>query len=228
MSCNFFFFLKPRIRSSRIRMVAMVAALVLASAGSCFADLMSVTFAGSSVSLTGQLLTDGLPDANAVQLFSFAVTGPDTITLQSWSYGGGTNAAGQAIAPGGFLLDLALFGPVPGNPLLWDSQQTWTCPPGNADGNGICGDVSAMVALDAGTYTLAIMADPNYPLLSLSDGFNGGGSFIRYDGEQLTPFFAVDITGSNLETTAVPEPGTLGLLAAGAAAMFRRKHRTKS
>lgn len=226
MSCNSFFFLKPRIRSSRIRMVAMVAALVLASAGGCFADLMSVTFAGNSVSLTGQLLTDGLPDANAVQLFSFAVTGPGAITLQSWSYGGGTNAAGQAIAPGGFLLDLALFGPDPGNPLLWDSQQTWTCPPGNADGTGFCGDVSALVALNAGTYTLAILADPNFPLSSLSDGFYGGGSFIRNDGEQSTPFFAVDIGG--LQATSVPEPGTLGLLLAGAAALLRRKHRTKS
>src|SRR6266536_1432206 len=44
-----------------------------------------------------------------VQLFSFTVGATSTVTLRTWSYAGGTNAAGQVIPRGGFDPILALF-----------------------------------------------------------------------------------------------------------------------
>ena len=40
-------------------------------------------------SFTGSFAVD-----NDVQLFNFSVTAPSTVTLRTWSYAGGTNAAG--------------------------------------------------------------------------------------------------------------------------------------
>jgi len=60
-----------------------------------------------------------------------------------------------------------------------------------------------------------VAASNNFPLGPfLSNGFNGGGSFIGNLGEQRTSFFAVDVT-SNTPFTTVPEPSTLLLLSSG-------------
>src|SRR5205085_5549169 len=46
---------------------------------------------------------------NDVQVFSFNVGASSNVTLRAWSYAGGTNAAGQHIAAGGFDTILAVF-----------------------------------------------------------------------------------------------------------------------
>src|SRR5215831_14637431 len=71
---------------------------------------------------------------NDLQLFTFLLGAPGTVTLQTLGYGGGTNANGQIVSAGGFepvlgifdALGTAVSGPIqPGpNP---------TCPPRNPD-----------------------------------------------------------------------------------------------
>jgi hypothetical protein len=139
---------------------------------------------------------------------SFTLTASDTVTIQTWSFGGGTNAANQTIAPGGFDPLIALFsgtGPSAsmvtdglGNPLA-DADNLgnppWSfvgnCPAAgtvNIGGNLDCGDDFLQTTLAAGTYTL-LLTDANYiPNAifddgTLSEGFTDltGGAFQTCD-----------------------------------------------
>ena len=130
----------------------------------------------SSLSYTGTLASP-----ESVFETTFTLTASDTITFQTWGFGGGTNAAGQVISAGGFDPLIALFnGPVPtatiyvdgsGNPLA-DADNLlnppWSfvgnCPPAGTVAIGVnsdCGDDFMQVALSAGTYTL-LLSDANY------------------------------------------------------------------
>src|SRR4051794_34869814 len=54
--------------------------------------------------------TGNFSNANEVQPFNFSVAGSAAdITLRTWSFAGGTNAAGTAIAGGGFDPIVTLF-----------------------------------------------------------------------------------------------------------------------
>jgi hypothetical protein len=164
----------------------------------------------SAMSLSAESFsyTGTLGSAEGVFQTTFTLNGPDTITFQTWSFGGGTNAAGQAIPAGGFDPLISLFnGPgssatiyVDGssNPLA-DSDSLlnppWSyignCPPAGTVAigtNNDCGDDFMQVALAAGTYTL-VLTDANYiPEAvfdngALSEGFNDltGGAFQTCD-----------------------------------------------
>jgi len=103
----------------------------------------------NSISYTGNL-----SGPNAVFLASFTVSSVSNVTLQTWSFGGGTNAAGTLIAGGGFLPDISVFGPGPTSPLLADTNFNFNgCPPANIDAfEGICGDSTlSLMGLAAGT-----------------------------------------------------------------------------
>src|SRR3954449_4659978 len=58
----------------------------------------------ANFSFQGSLTRD-----DQVQLFTFSVGSASTVTLRTWSYAGGVNAAGATIARGGFDPILALF-----------------------------------------------------------------------------------------------------------------------
>src|SRR5262245_40873387 len=75
--------------------LAAVAASSLAAASAASAD---------NFSFTGNLAND-----DAVQFFDFSVGSTSAVTLRTWSYAGGTNAAGQVIARGGFDPILSLY-----------------------------------------------------------------------------------------------------------------------
>ena len=77
----------------KIRMRAKVAFGVLAVV------MMLATPAvwATNLSFTGTFTHD-----DNVQLFTFVVGAPSTVTLRTWSYAGGVNAAGATIARGGF------------------------------------------------------------------------------------------------------------------------------
>src|SRR5579863_6405708 len=125
-----------------------------------WAVAVSTAQAQSNFSFEGTFLTD-----DQVQLFNFTLTSDATVTFQSWGYGGGTNAAGTVIPPGGF-----------------DSLFSWFAPDGsligvNDDGCGLAGknhgaclDAFATPLLPAGTYTLALTESGND---SLGTGFPG-------------------------------------------------------
>jgi hypothetical protein len=147
--------------------------------------------AGSILSFTGTLSS-----SQGVFETTFNLTAADTVTIQTWGFGGGTNAAAQVIPAGGFDPLITLFnGPVAtativtdgsGNPLadadnLLNAPWSYVgnCPPAGtvAIGTGHdCGDDFMQVALGAGAYTL-VLTDANYiPFAvfdngSLAEGF---------------------------------------------------------
>ncbi|HWR15814.1 MAG TPA: DVUA0089 family protein [Terriglobales bacterium] len=177
----------------------------------------------ASADLTSMSFTGTLADANDVALATFTLSDPSSVFLQTWSYGGGMNAAGTAIPSGGFAMELALYSPSPDESLLlWLSNGLdLGCPPGN-DTGAYCGDLAGNVFLSAGTYTLAIFAQGNQAPLSLPNSFGTSGQFWNFDSSaDATPAYAVDVSVLQIP---VPEPSSAVLLAS-AAALFLRKWR---
>ena len=178
--------------------------------------LTAPAFGGTlSLSFTGTLDS---PESIFVQ--SFSVSGSATpVLIQTWGFGGGTNAAGTLIAPGGFDPLIALFsGPeetasiyseggvaaadadnLSNSPFSFVSN----CPPaglvtiGSGDGSDICGDDSMQVTLDPGTYTL-VLTDANYVPFAVSPG--APDSVLLSDG------FA-DFTGGAFQTCNTTSDG---------------------
>jgi hypothetical protein len=149
---------------------------------------------------------------------SFTLIATDNINIQTWSFGGGTNAAGQVIAPGGFDPLVALFSGPPatatmyadgsGNPFVdADSlsnppySPVGNCPPagvvtiGTGAGSVICGDDLLQIAnLPAGLYTL-VLTDANYLPNAI------------FDNGALSEGFT-DLTGGLLQTCNTTSDGT--------------------
>jgi hypothetical protein len=142
-------------------------------------------FATSSFSFTGTFTYD-----TDVQFFEFTLQNDTSdVSLRTWSYAGGVNAAGQTISSGGFQPVLSLFmsdgtgmnpgiaGPctVPptGNPLsdLLPDPTTGECadvyyPTTGSFPGGVW---------QAGTYIVALSEDANPSLGNLTDGFFASG-----------------------------------------------------
>jgi hypothetical protein len=149
-----------------------------------------------------------------------------TVDIRTWSYDGGTNAAGAAITAGGFDPTLTLF----------DSTGVFIEQSQDISPTAFDAFISG-VSLLAGNYIVALTEYDNFPNatdtnnLLLSNGFTqqgqgnftgpeflgAPGSFINVDGLQRTSQWAVDILGVDTAGTPapVPEPATLLLLAAG-------------
>lgn len=174
----------------------------------------SASVQAANLSFTGSLAGD-----NDVQLFNFALAADADVTLRTWSYAGGTNAAGNTVVAGGFDPVIALFSGLDGAALLID---------GNDDGLGVAVDpVSGQAfdsllqrfALPAGDYTVALTQVANFANgPTLGDGFLGLGS-AGFDGR--TAAWALDLLGVD-RATRVPEPGTLVLALLGLAAAHLR------
>jgi hypothetical protein len=170
------------------------AALLLAQPA--LADVETCTTPAGGISCTGTL---SIPEH--VFLETFTLAGSSTITVQTYGFGGGTNAAGTVSSPGGFDPLVALFSGVAtdatvlldggGNPIasadtlfgLFSSG----CPPagtvmvGTVPGN--CGDDGLTVSLAAGVYTL-LLSDANFLPLAVDPGI-------------LSPFDLTDTTSNN-------------------------------
>ena len=194
--------------------------------------VFSGTALAGNISYAGTFIND-----NDVQLFTFNLPAPSTVTLLTLGYGGGVNAAGQTIAAGGFepvlgLFDstgVALSGPIqPGN-------NNPPCSPRNPDParDNFCLDAYAQFTLGAGSYTVSLSQSPNDPLGNLSDGFfyvnavpdpNFNNGFVGSFGLQGTGNWALDIL--NVDTGApTPEPTTGALAALGVAVAIWRGRR---
>jgi hypothetical protein len=166
-----------------------------------------------------------------VQLFTFSVGSPSTVTLRTWSYAGGVNAAGTTISRGGFDPILALFNSS-GVLITTNDDGNFNVPADPVTGENF--DTYLQSSLGAGTYTVSVMQYDNFANEpNLSDGFlNTGnptftsifgcsnGRFCDVDGVNRTGAWAFDVLGvasASVPTppSGVPEPATVSMMIAG-------------
>jgi PEP-CTERM motif len=181
----------------------------------------------NSISITGAMDPNNPEDLRFIE---FSLAAPTDLTVQTWGWGGttntpgGTNAAGQVIAAGGFDPFVALYSGTGPSAVYLGLNDEGLCPPGNAYG-GSCHDSTLTGAgLAAGSYTLVLGVFENLPFPAfgvgntLGDGFVGLGFYFN-----TTSNFAVDLLANGIQpgggTTAVPEPSSFVLFAIGLAAL---------
>lgn len=189
-------------------------------------------FAARLATLAAALLTAGAAAADTLSLqglfsrdderavFSFTLAQPDRLLARTLSYGGGLNAAGQAVASGGFAPTLSLFEADFG--LLQRAVGSHN----SCAAALFCWDATLDLPLGPGRYTLVLTQDGNDPLgATPADGFSQDGQpdytgldhlglpglrFIQVDGQGRDGHWALDLTVS-----AVPEPGSAALFSTG-------------
>jgi PEP-CTERM motif len=139
---------------------------------------VSIALLASAASATDFSFTGNFTQDDNVQLFNFSVGSASTVTFRTYSYAGGTNAAGQPIAQGGFDPILALFDASGAFIDQNDDDETGTVP---ADvETGAAFDTFLQVLLNPGNYTVAVMEYDNFANgPNLSNGFarDGQGNF---------------------------------------------------
>lgn len=179
---------------------------------------LAVALAASSASAGDFSFTGSLPTPGTVQFFDFTVGAQSSVTLRSWSYAGGTNAAGTVIARGGFDPILALFA-LPGGARI-NQNDDGGCGVVAADSvSGACFDTSLTSVLDPGDYRVSVQVFPNFAPDNLSGTFEGATTFADVSNALDNPRtnqWAFDIL--NVEAAvqgAVPEPSTWAMMLAG-------------
>jgi len=180
--------------------------------------VIAILFSIGSANAADFSFTGNFTDNNEVQEFNFSVADPGSdVTLRTWSYAGGTNAAGAAIDRGGFDPVVTLF----------DSTGTLIDRNDDSSGNvardqltGFAWDSFLMHNLSTGNYTATLTQFSNFangPLLT--DGFLGSQhpNFGSRDSH-----WALDIVNANAASagnsyviTPIPEPESYALLLAG-------------
>jgi hypothetical protein len=212
--------------------------------------LIPTAVRATSISYTGTLAspTDVVEE-------TFTLTSPATIGLQTWSFGGGTNAAGNLILPGGtdpFLgiffgtgASAAILTDGGGNPYgtsldlsNYGNPNFLGCPPAAAPligGLPQCGDITmTLTSLAAGTYTV-ILTDGQYIPQAVYDNGTLGEGFNDFTGGT---FCNVAINGVNCPNTSgayafditglpasVPEPAPAASVGAVLLALVLRRTR---
>jgi hypothetical protein len=190
------------------RAILVVLVLMLLQASSSFAD---------SASYTGTLAS---PTDTYSLVFNVTGTSSENVTLQTWGFGGGVNAAGQTIAAGGFDpfigvfsgtgADASILTDAFGNAygvsdLLSNFGSFVGCPPAGTVniGGSVCGDITMSLSLDPGTYTLLLTTAGNIPNAvfdngTLGEGFSGfpGGSFQTCNTDSTGAAFCADDTAN--------------------------------
>ncbi len=204
-----------------------------------------------TVSYTGTL-------ANAEDSFTMTVSvaAGGSLTLQTYGFGGGVNAAGTPIAAGGFDPFVGLFQGTGDGAVFVDgtsdilTNYTPGCPPAGAvmlGGSAACGDVNMQfTGLAAGTYTV-LLSDGEYIPFATFEGPGGtlGDGFVDFTAGVFqtcdtngncnndTANWALDVTtGESSVPPSVPEPPSVELAGSGAlfivAWMYRRDKRAMS
>lgn len=145
--------------------------------------ISTCTTPAGAISCTGTLDTP-----EDVFLESFTLTSSSDITVQTYGFGGGTNAAGTTISAGGFDSFVGLFSGTPtsasilmsgGNSIASDpatTQFSSGCGPAGmvtigsgATAQSVCGDNTLTADLGPGTYTL-LLSDADYEPYSFNPG----------------------------------------------------------
>jgi|EndMetStandDraft_4_1072995.scaffolds.fasta_scaffold08568_6 hypothetical protein len=185
-------------------LLGVMAAATLATAPAAAADF---SFAGN------------LSDPNEILYFDFSVAGPSNVTLRTYSYAGGTNAQGTAIARGGFDPILSLYDLASGLRVGQNDDGGCSAVPGDAV-TGQCWDTFFEELLNAGNYRVAVTAYSNFGPDQLGDPFDLTGSFVDETGDPRDTHFAFDVLGVDTATGpggggGIPEPSTWAMMLAG-------------
>lgn len=194
---------------------------------------VALIFASTSAFAANFSFTGNLANDDEVQFFNFTVSSQSTVTLRTWSYAGGTNAAGNLIGSGGFDPILALFnssGTLIGQN---DDDQDGVVPADPTTSARF--DTYLQTSLAAGSYTVAVSQFANFAIgPTLADGFSGSNTtnFRDATGALRTSAWAFDVLNVDQATlpptNGVPDSGSsvmLALLAAGSLAALRHARR---
>ena len=171
---------------------------ILATVLACLAAAPPAAAATIAISYAGAFTQD-----DEVQLFPLHLGLPAHVTLVSFGYAGGTNAAGQAIPRGGFDSVLALFNAAGG--LLGQNDDGGFNVPTEAL-TGTTFDAFLALNLAAGDYFIALTQFDNLalgPLLSSGFARIGGASFT-------TGFGCVDAQPAFNDVSFLPSCGRTG------------------
>jgi len=195
---------------------------------SLFVLMAASARADAVFSYTGSLLS---PEDSTSGQIVITVPVAGTVDLQTWSFGGGTNAAGALIPAGGFDPFVGVFQGTGSTALFINGTSDilanygsfMGCPPGAEVniGGAVCGDITMSLPLAAGTYTVLLTDADYFPVAvdeisgTLGDGFfdftPGAFPLQTCNGTDCvndTANWAIDITTPS-GVAAVPEPGAL-------------------
>jgi hypothetical protein len=187
---------------------------------------------GTTFSYAGALASS----TDAATQFTVTLANAGTLGLQTWGFGGGTNAASTVIPAGGFDPFVGVFAGTGAGAVFIDgtsdvlSNYTAGCPPAATVyiGGPVCGDVTMSLSLAAGVYTVLLTDGLYVPTAvfetngTLGDGFTDftpspPGTFQTCNGDTcITPTanWALDITTTETASPA-PEPGGLWVCGIG-------------
>jgi len=189
------------------------------------AVLVGSTLRADTVSHTGTLAS---PEDTAEFVVALPVAG--ILGLQTYGFGGGTNAAGNVIPAGGFDPFVGVFVGTGAAASFIDGTSdilpTYTshlgCPPaGMVDIGGIiCGDINMSLLLSPGTYTVLLSDAAYLPNAvfggtgTLGDGFTDltGGAFQTCNVTDVTTCVTDTANWALDITTPAPEPRGIVLL----------------
>ena len=165
--------------------------------------------------------TGTLNSPNDFQSFFFTATGGSTVNLRTYSYAGGTNAAGTIIPAGGFDPILSLFD---SSDALIQTVDDGPLPVPADPVSGARFDTNFSQVLAAGNYRVVVSQFSNF---AIGPNFSNGFGSSQTSFNNRTANLAFDITGVDASTgpsTAVPEPFTIvGTLIGGTTALRMRK-----
>jgi PEP-CTERM motif len=177
----------------------------------------------------------------------FVFTASSDVIVRTWSYAGGTNAAGTQITAGGFDPMLSLFdGPLPSSNLIASNDNGASVAVDLTTGNAFDSFIELTTLIPGNTYIAVLSQADNFANgPTYADGFHeqGNGNFtpglfgcgaIAFC--DATPAarngtYAVDFIGVGSASdlaNATPEPGTLFVFGSGIAGLglLRRRRRT--
>ena len=187
----------------------MMTKFIRASAIAC--ALAATPAAAADFSFVGTL---GAP--SDVLFFNFTVAADSQVTLRSYSYAGGVNAAGTVIARGGFDPILSLYDVATGNRVGQNDDGGCADVPADAV-TGECFDTFFQSLLGPGDYRVAVTVYPNFAPDTLGGTFPGANTFVDVTGDQRNGSFAFDVLNVDTATGpgGVPEPATWALMILG-------------